>query len=284
MGSLDVDDPELSRRIAKARAEQPAIVVDDGAFLDHLRTCFARVAGAPPPEGPRVRDLLVAYGSARGDRAATAIIEAECIDGATRTLTRLTPSANIADKARQNVRERLFVGGGKPRLLDYDGRGDLRGWVKVALLREAVALAKREQRDATVSLDFLALPDAHDDPEVAYFKARYRDDYRHAVEAAVNELAIRERALLRQHLVLGMSIDAISTIYGVHRATAARWVTAAREALLEGARKQLAKRTGLPMEELDSLLRMIESRLDASVERLLVEGGEPILELRRSEP
>lgn len=52
---------------------------------------------------------------------------------------------------------------------------------------------------------------------------------KHAIEDAAAELAPRDRALLRLHLVERASIDDIAALYRVHRATVARWIQSARE-------------------------------------------------------
>jgi len=66
-----------------------------------------------------------------------------------------------------------------------------------------------------------------------------------------------------------LSIDQIGALYHLHRATAARRVVKAREALLTATRTALAARLGLTTEQLESVLQLIASRMDASVERLL---------------
>ncbi len=53
------------------------------------------------------------------------------------------------------------------------------------------------------------------------------------------------------------------------RATAARWVASARQDLLDGTKAQLARELALSGEEVESVIRVVRSRLDLSVERLL---------------
>jgi RNA polymerase sigma-70 factor (ECF subfamily) len=55
----------------------------------------------------------------------------------------------------------------------------------------------------------------------------------------------------------------------VHRATAARWLTRAREDLFDGTVAELSQRLNLPAPEIDSVIRIIGSQLDASVTRIL---------------
>jgi RNA polymerase sigma-70 factor (ECF subfamily) len=61
-------------------------------------------------------------------------------------------------------------------------------------------------------------------------------------------------------------------MYGVHRAIAARWLAAAREQIAGATRNHLAARAGIVSEEIDSIIRLVHSRLDVSFERLLADG------------
>jgi len=256
--------------IATARARYSGIRVSDADYLRHLA---ARV----DPELPvmdaiallRTADLLLACGCATGDRTAVGLLESECIRGAQGALGKRAVSSEIAEEANQIVRERLLVGDGTPKVLEYDGKGDLKSWVRIVVVREAIYLSKRGKKEVPLSLDLLSLPTAQDNPEVAYFKAHYRTEYKDAFEAAVDELTSRERALLRQQLVLGMSVDEIGAVYQVHRATAARWVQSARDQVLAKARLQLAIRLDLPRADIENIVRMIESQLEMSMDRLL---------------
>jgi RNA polymerase sigma-70 factor (ECF subfamily) len=74
---------------------------------------------------------------------------------------------------------------------------------------------------------------------------------------------------MRQQCLDGLSIDDLGGLHGVHRATAARWLQKARETLLKETKKNLMKRLGISLAEVDSILRILQSRLDLSLERAL---------------
>jgi RNA polymerase sigma-70 factor (ECF subfamily) len=74
---------------------------------------------------------------------------------------------------------------------------------------------------------------------------------------------------LRFHLLDGWSIDQIGERYGVHRATAARWVGAAREKLGEDLRKRLAERLAIPASQVSSIVALVTSAIEVSLDRLL---------------
>ena len=55
----------------------------------------------------------------------------------------------------------------------------------------------------------------------------------------------------------------------MHRATAARWIVSAREALVDETKRQLRGRLGVSGAELDSLLGLVRSQIHVSLNRLL---------------
>jgi RNA polymerase sigma-70 factor (ECF subfamily) len=103
------------------------------------------------------------------------------------------------------------------------------------------------------------------DPELRYIKERYRQELESSVEHALRSLGDRERALLRLHLSERMSIDQLGVIYGVNRATAARWLAAARTAVMTRTRDDLRARLGLSPSECRSIMALVRSRLDISI-------------------
>lgn len=261
----------LAEILAAARERYPELTVSDEAYVVHLAR---RVDPSVPVVEElalrrRTEDLLLACACAEGDRAAIARLESECIRSAQKYLGKRGIAGDVVEEANQNVRERLLVGDGTPKILEYDGKGELRTWVRVVVVREAISLAKKGQNEVPLSYDLLEAPDLRDTPEAAYFKSRYRTAYKAAFEAAVEALTPRQRALLRQQVVLGMNVDEIAVVYQVHRATAARWAQAARDELVSKVRQELAVRLNVSRDELESIVRMIESQLTVSMGRLL---------------
>ena len=167
-------------------------------------------------------DLCLAFAVAAGDPKAVSYFEDALVRGSIAPLKRRGFSQEVIDEAQQIVRERVLFGGGRPRILDYGGAGPLRAWLRVSVARECVELRKREEKAQGDEFDILALGSEGDDPELAFFKQRYRDEYKQAFEVATQQLSSRERALLRQQYLLGMNVDEIGTVYQVHRSTAAR--------------------------------------------------------------
>jgi RNA polymerase sigma-70 factor, ECF subfamily len=100
---------------------------------------------------------------------------------------------------------------------------------------------------------------------------RYRDAATAALRYAFAALSPRERNLLRMHHLHELTVDELAPSLGVHRATVARWIAAAREHLLAETRAALAARLDVGEPTLDSILQGIASQVDVSVVRLLVD-------------
>lgn len=108
-----------------------------------------------------------------------------------------------------------------------------------------------------------------DDPELAYMKATYRAAFKSAFQEALESLQSRERTLRKQQIVDGLGIDELGALYEVHRATAARWVAAAREKLLLRTWRAFIARVRITSDECESIMRMVRSQLDVSLHRRL---------------
>src|SRR5690606_34667577 len=129
------------------------------------------------------------------------------------------------------------------------------------------------------SLDELLLerwPDAAPGPERKHLRARYTAELKRAIREAFAALEVRQRNLLRQHVLDELTIDDLARLYRAHRATCARWLADARADLGKGTRKRLIAALGLPGHELESLLRFLDTDLELSISRIFhSERGAP---------
>jgi RNA polymerase sigma-70 factor (ECF subfamily) len=143
--------------------------------------------------------------------------------------------------------------------------------VRVAATRDLIHMVQRDKREIRVGDDQqildLLVP-AHD-PELRYIGAMYHDAMTAAVRSAFAALETRERRLLRLAMLDGLTIDDLGKLHGVHRATAARWLADARERVLELTRAQLTEVLGASASEVDSIVRLVHSRVEVSLDRLL---------------
>lgn len=227
----------------------------------------------------RSADLALAQACARGESEAIAAFDRDYVPVIERAVT--ASGATPAETAElvQIVRVRLLVKkprAEQPAIASFSGRSSLASWVKVVAMREAARLLGRDRREKQLEDDRLSHElAAGDNPELAHLKQRYREEFRIAFAEAVSALPDRDRLLLRQSLLDKLGIDALATQQGVHRATVARWLSAAREAVVEGTRDALRARLRVAPTELESILRLIRSQLDVSLAGALRDAGKP---------
>jgi RNA polymerase sigma-70 factor (ECF subfamily) len=268
-----IDDDEvrkpLDRAVDEARRAWPRLELSEGDFIEHL----AQHVGAEPVAALtslHAADLYLACACARGDSKAISAFEKRFFPEVADAIARLDGSGTLKDDVQQMLREKLFVGrnGGRPKIADYSGRGPLAGWACAAGLRTALSVRRQERREVPLEDEpLLELPS--NDPELEFIKSMHQRDFRVALQDAFRALTSRERNVMRLHLVDGLNIDEIGTLYRAHRSTVARWIQRSRQTLFEQTRKILMERLKLRGSELDSLFRLLHSQLDASIARFL---------------
>jgi RNA polymerase sigma-70 factor (ECF subfamily) len=254
----------LEAALAASRAANPFVDVPDDEFIEYLA---ARVpTDMPVAEALAaicVADLYLAAGLGRGDGAALRMFEVTYLAGLAPAIAHLAGGTALADDVRNAVRERVLPHGGKGKIGEYQGRGDLRGWLRVVAVREALQLVRARRREAPLP-DDLATRLAVDPPSFTN-----EATYRGAFTIALAALGPRERNLLRQHYMHGATVAEIGSLYGVHGATAARWIAQIRETLLTRTRRAVGEALRLSGTELDSAMAKAADHLDYSLRHTL---------------
>lgn len=264
-------EEKLQERWAEFTDRWPTLQLDPGAFAMHLEaleiTSLDDVAWV---------DLALAWACGHGNANALRVFESEFIRGTESVLRRLDSAASFVDEAQQRLRARLLVAetGTSPRVLAYAGRGPLIGWVRIAaarvglsLLRESTRAAKREE---LLWADAVLFPGGAP-VDLALLKRRYAAVLSAGLRKACAELEDRERAVLRMYFVEGLSIDKIGQVYGVHRATIARWIARTKTSLTDRMHAFMVADGAVPPDEIPSLDRLVRSQLEISLDGLL--GG-----------
>jgi RNA polymerase sigma-70 factor (ECF subfamily) len=261
------DASRFRASLSAARAAWPDVHVPESVFRKYL----ADRAESASIDDDAVAGLYLACACASGDAAALRAFERRYVPEVERALARMRLPAHEVAEVLQSVREHLLVGrnGAAPRIAEYSGRGDLAGWLRVSAVRAALKKLRGKKGEVDADDALLAARSMQDDPELSYMKELYRRAFRQAFAAALATLEARDKNLLRQHVVDGLTVDEIGPLYGVHRATAARWVQRAKEKLLQETRKQFMARARISSRECESVLRLVRSRIDVTLGRLL---------------
>ncbi len=248
---------------AAARAGHPGIDVPDDALAAFVA---AWVGDGAALAARHLHDLYLACACDRADPQALGAFERDVMPAVARAL------ASFADHQEQLqiLRERMLVArDGRRGIAAYDGRAPLAIWLRVCATRLAIRAADRDKRTTALDdhhLDELApgVPD----PELAYLKRLYGDEFRTAFAGAVASLAPRERTLLRHTVLDELGIDQIAAIYHVHRATAARQINAARAALIAATRERMRVALRVSESELASIMRIITNVADLTLRQV----------------
>jgi RNA polymerase sigma-70 factor (ECF subfamily) len=270
--SLTQIDTLLDQLHGEAQAAWPTVMLPRERFAAALS---ARLRDdAPPAEALaqlHAADLYLACACGDGDAHGLAAFEQHCLEGLDAQLHKLGFAPHVIVDVKQDLRRRLLVGDGRaPEIRDFAGRGSLRNWVRTRAVHAAISQARRSRKETSLDdnalLDAMAAPG---DPELEHLKNGYREAFKHAFDTALRRLAERDRMLLKQHFIDGLTIDELGRFYRVHRATAARMLERARAAVLAETRAQLGDRLRARPSELDSILRLIRSRLSVSLRNLM---------------
>jgi len=219
-------------------------------------------------------ELYIASACASGVDQAIAAFEKRYIASAWGAVRSYRISSDDREELSQRIRLRLFVArrDGVPVVLHCAGRGRIGGLVRVMVVRETQRLrgVKRE----------LALAPDHLDPQRRADEAHGSQEHqallKTAFEYSVPQLDVRARSVLRLHYVRGINGSQIGKMYGVHRATAMRWLGNARAALLDGVREQLV-RSAPELADWDPprLQELVHSQLELSLSRLFADSRSP---------
>jgi RNA polymerase sigma-70 factor (ECF subfamily) len=221
-------------------------------------------------------DLFLACACAQQDPVAIQLFEREFIRDVHAKLSQLGGSSAFAEDVGQVLMQTLFIpdANGRLKISAYSGAGPLKTWVYAVAMRKAMRMKRKAQREESAPSDELFQAIAiWGDLELELIHARHREQFRAAVSEAVRMLSSRDRNVLRMHHLAGMTLDRVAAIYGVHRATVARWLARSRARILDQTRQSLTTHLKLNESELESFLRVIRSQLDASLVRLLKRVG-----------
>lgn len=255
------------------RNDWPAILLDDQVFVTAIAAHLGEGPIGEQLEVLRAGDLWLACACSYGDARAIAALEHAFRVHLEAALARIRDTGTSREDLMQIVRHRLFVAGegDRPAIAQYSGRGPLAAWLRVTATRAAINAVRRRPLDADTfdEQQFERLPRELRDPELAYLERNYREAFREVFAEAVDRIAPRERTLLRQSVVHGLTVRDIGRMHGVHHATVARWLTQIKEQLASATREGLLARLGLNTAQLDSVMALIRSRMDVSMARML---------------
>lgn len=237
-------------------------------FLESIGAAIDRPALSTFLErrGPHVTDLALAWACSRGDEGAARYFEREVLPSAAQALARLGHDASLRDDVVSWLRGELFGRERGSSFAGYSGKSPLEGWLRVIAVNEAMRRNKRRVREVEADVaDAIPVPEAN----LNALQGAHGQAFTTALREAFAALSIEQRNLLRQSFLDGLSIDALAKVHGVHRATVARRIVAAKDALTAGVRERLQERLGIGASTADGLVTL--ENLEESLPKLLRE-------------
>lgn len=270
----------------QAKQQWPALTVSAQEFMRHMAEVLHR---HPPKKGIpdwfahlQAHELYLACGCLQGLHAAMQTFETYYAGTIRAVIDRFQNAISSAEDLYQIVQEKLFVGtaSSPPKLRQYAGQGFLENWLRVTSMRVCLDVVRgeaRQKKEVNLSEELLQdFPDIDLDVELAFLKREYRAHFKEAFAQALYALPSGERNLLRQHFAAGLSLDQIAEVSGVHRSTVARRLAKTRQGLLEATRQAFMNRLQISVKEFDSIMGLIQSRLEVSMHRLLKHSSDMI--------
>lgn len=254
-------EEELASLASRGRATWPEIALTDADFMEFLGRLLPEHT-ASRLGALRADDLWIACAYGRGAARAAEALEEMGFLSIAGTLRRLGAAPPLIADVLQEMRRRVFeMQDPRPGQKAYAGVGCLIGWLRISAVRELNHRRGRAARELSIEDRPALLAPCELEPEVALLLKTQKRELSAAFREALSSLSTRERNVLRYSYVEGLSIDQMGALYGVHRATAARWVSRASEELSSRTRAFLRARMSLSDEGFLRLVGLLESQI-----------------------
>jgi len=263
-----------SKAFESAARLWPSVSVDEQLFRDYVRAHVTPRAGGevdPSHTPEQIASLYLCFACVQGSEAACAAFQQKYLATIRNSIARIFPDRPWIDEVASRFLGQLLVGK-EPRLTRYSGRGDLAAWLKVVATRAAID-AKRthpDQDEEPLSSSVEAAMSLS--PESLIFCRTHTAAILDALGRAISSLDPKHRNLLRLNYADGLNIDDIGALYGVHRATVARWLQQARTSIETSVLEDLRAQQGIGPNDIGSLIRGARPYLEDSLRKLLGES------------
>jgi RNA polymerase sigma-70 factor (ECF subfamily) len=140
----------VDEHIVSAEAAWPGVKVSDDDFFAFLSPCVTQERPlAESVDRLAIRDLYLACAALAGNKPAVAVLDDLAGEVARTTLARVGVADCVVDEVRQEYFVRLLLGSPStvPLLQQYRGLAPLRSWLRLMMVRRAVHMKKREEKN-----------------------------------------------------------------------------------------------------------------------------------------
>jgi RNA polymerase sigma-70 factor, ECF subfamily len=255
--------------LTAAASSWPLLPKPDSNFVTRVREHLQPGPAAEALAAIDLGELLLAHHAMLGNAIAVHEVRVR-LEALQSPLRRTGASTTEIDELLTDLLSDLLAPRAEaaPRIAAFAGRCSLTSWIRVIAVRTMVD--RRRKRGEVLNDDVVAEAASTElDPELELLKRTYAREFREAFAAAMSELAPIDRALLRQHHLDGVGLDALARLHAVHRATIARKLASTRQDIFARVRRRLLHDLRIGNETVDSILRLVQGEMDVSLIRLL---------------
>ena len=251
----------------------PEVQLDRRVLEEYVRERSQPSGGGDTLSPPtQLAALYLCCACVRGHQAACLAFRTKYLGVVRQAIARIGGDRQFVDEVSAQLFDRMLVGP-SPRLKRYSGRGDLGAWLKVVATRLALDVKRSQPQQDEEPLPSTISIVASMSPESMIFCRNHAQDILDALGTATATLDVKQRNVLRLHYADGLNIDEIGELYGVHRATVARWLQNARSMIDSAVHRELGVRHGLGASEVASLIHGARGQLEEDLRRLLSKPG-----------
>jgi RNA polymerase sigma-70 factor len=251
---------EILEAFERCQRRYPAVQLSFEVFQARVEEILARAmhlhdGGARLEAFAQIRheDLFLALACSRNDRVAWEYFADDYLPLLRRFAAQACASSGEGEDLAQEIAAKMLEE--KDRLAGYDGRGSLAGWLRVAVSHAAIDRFRRMRRQ--VSLEGLQLADPPKRDEEEGLDARWAGVLSRVANETMSKLSARDRLLLGLYYLRGVPLKIIGRQFGVHEATASRWLERLRRQVRRQVERELRKKHGLRASEIQALLRWV---------------------------
>ena len=258
VSSLNASD-DTSLRLREAYSLGRAAWNELAVSYEQFEAQAVQANGGTPAAPTHAADFYLAVACANADQIAHEVLEARYLPALKRLIRVTITDPAAVDDVMQEVRMRLLAGP-RPKIALYRGHGSLNGWLRTIAVHGARDHFRQRRLERKRHLVFSNAQRAESRDLTSDCDDRSACDHqqRECEQAwlkAIRDVDSIDFKLLHHRFALGMSIDVLSPIYAVHRATIARRVHRAAHRVRGLVRQTLSSEHGeLSPRELDSMM------------------------------
>ena len=258
---------EILEAFERCQQRYPTVRLQVEVFQSRVNEILASETQLPAGEGRgdafgrmHHEDLFLAIACSRDDRVAWEHFADDFLPLLRNFAAQACRDPAEGEDIAQEITAKLL--NDKKKLAGYNGRGSLAAWLRVAVSHAAVDRFRRQSRQTSLeALEENGVPAAITDPGKQEDEETLDSHWGAVVSEIANDclrsLPARDRLLLRLYYLEGVPLRDIALHYGIHEATAYRWLDRMRKDIRKHVERELRRKHGLRPSEMQSLWKWV---------------------------